>query len=155
MKKAMLCLLVMSASIFTSCERQISPDVYNAGQVGEVSTTYPGIIKNVRQVNVQHGEQLEDNQLGLAGGGIAGGVVGSAVGRGNLFPTAAGALVGAVAGSFAEKKLKEQVGLEYIVELDNGGLLTVVQGPVQLFTIGQPVYVVVSSTGRSRITAQY
>lgn len=147
-------LLAIGAILLTSCARQISSDVYASRQVGEVSTTYAGTIKSVRQVMVQNGEQLEDNGLGIAGGGIAGGVIGSAVGRGNFAPTAAGAIAGAVAGSFLEKKLKEQNALEYIVELDNGGLMTVVQGQDQVFNIGQPVYVLVSPMGRSRITLQ-
>jgi outer membrane lipoprotein SlyB len=116
--------------------------------------TYPGIIVNVREICVENGEQLEDNGLGIVGGGVAGGVLGSAIGRGNFAPTAAGAVAGAVAGAFVEKKLKQQCALEYIVQIDNGGLMTVVQGKDQVFYINQPVFVMVSSGGRSRITAQ-
>lgn len=131
-----LLLFMMSTVLITSCAREISSDVYSSRQVGKVSTTYAGTIKNVREVTVQQGEQLEDNGLGIAGGGIAGGVIGSAVGRGNFAPTAAGAIVGAVAGSLVEKKLKQQQALEYVVELDQGGLLTVVQGTDQQFDVG-------------------
>lgn len=152
MKKFIL--LALGTMFFTSCAREISSDVYSASQVGEVSTTYAGFIKNVREVTVANGEQLEDNGLGIAGGGVAGGVIGNAVGRGNFLPTAVGAVAGAVAGSFAEKKLKQQTAFEYIVELQNGNLLTVVQGKNQVFSIGQPVYVLVSQGGRSRITPQ-
>ncbi|MFI5343164.1 MAG: hypothetical protein ACHQUC_02975 [Chlamydiales bacterium] len=147
-------LVMMSAVLITSCAREISSDVYASRQVGKVSITYAGIIKNVREVTVEQGDQLEDNGLGIAGGGIAGGVIGSAVGRGNFAPTAAGAIVGAVAGSLVEKKLKQQPALEYVVELDQGGLLTVVQGNDQVFGVGQPVYILVSPSGRSRITPQ-
>jgi outer membrane lipoprotein SlyB len=148
-------LLVLSAMCLVSCARQISSDVYASGQVGEVSTTYPGVIQSVREVTVQQGDQLEDNGLGIVGGGVAGGVIGSAVGKGNFAPTAIGAVAGAVSGAFIEKKLKTQSALEYVVQLDNGGLLTVVQGKDQVFGIGQPVYVIVSQSGRSRITPRY
>jgi outer membrane lipoprotein SlyB len=147
-------LLASSVMLLTSCARQISSDVYAARQVGEVSTTYAGYIKSVREVCMEQGEQLEDNGLGLVGGGVAGGVAGSAIGRGHFVPTAAGAIVGAVAGSLVEKKLKQQSAFEYIVELENGGLITVVQGRDHLYNVGQPVYVIVSQTGRSRITPQ-
>ena len=96
--------LSISIMVLTSCARQISSDVYASGQVGEVSTTLAGCVKNVREVCMEQGEQLEDNGLGIAGGGVAGGVIGSAVGRGNLLPTAAGAIAGAVAGSFIGKR---------------------------------------------------
>ena len=140
--------------LFSSCARNISSDTYASRQVGEVSTTYAGVVRSMREITVEHGEQLEDNGLGLATGGIAGGVIGNAVGRGNVLPTAAGAIAGAVAGSFVEKKLKQQSALEYTVELENGNLLTIVQGKDQVFAIGQPVYVLVSPLGRSRITPQ-
>ena len=147
-------LLAMSILLSTSCARQISSDVYTARQVGEVSTTLVGVVKNVREVRMEQGEQLEDNGLGIVGGGVAGGALGSSLGRGNFFPTAAGAIAGAVTGAFVEKKLKHQSALEYVVELDNGNLITVVQGQDQIFNIGQPVYVIVSQSGRSRITPQ-
>ena len=76
------------------------------------------------------------------------------MGRGNFAPTAAGAIAGAVGGAFLEKKLKEQNAFEYVVQLDNGQMMTVVQGKDQIFGIGQPVYVLTSQGGRSRITPQ-
>jgi outer membrane lipoprotein SlyB len=147
-------LLAVSALLLTSCARQIDSDVYTTRQVGEVSTTYAGVIRNIREVCVQEGSQLEDNGLGMVGGGVAGGVVGSAVGRGHFVPTAFGAVAGAVTGSLLEKKMKQQIGYEYVVELYNGGLITVVQGRDQCFGIGQPVYVMMSPYGRSRIVPQ-
>lgn len=147
-------LLAVSALLLTSCVRQIDSNVYTSRQVGEVSTTYAGIIRNIRVVCVQEGSQLEDNGLGLVGGGVAGGVVGSAVGRGHFVPTAVGAVAGALTGSLIEKRAKQQMGYEYVVELCNGGLITVVQGRDQCFGIGQPVFVLMSPYGRSRIVPQ-
>lgn len=147
-------LLAVSALLLTSCARQIDSNVYTSRQAGTVSTTYAGIIRNIREVSVQEGSQLEDNGLGIVGGGVAGGVVGSAVGRGRFVPTAVGAIAGAVTGSLVEKKMKQQMGYEYIVELYNGGLITIVQGCDQCFGIGQPVYVIMSPGGRSRIIPQ-
>ena len=137
----------------TSCAREISSDVYVANRVGEVSTTYSGIVRNVRQVCVDASESLGDNQTGIIGGAAAGGLIGNAFG-GNLLPTAVGAVAGAVGGSMIEKKLKQQSALEYIVEIENGGLMTIVQGCDNFINIGQPVYVIVSQSGRSRIISQ-
>lgn len=147
-------LLSISMCLLTSCARQISSDVYSANHIGEVSATYAGIVKNVREVIVQHGDQLEDNGLGIAGGGVTGGAIGHSLGRGNFYSTAAGAIAGAVTGTFIEKKLKQQKALEYIVELENGQLMTVVQGTDQVFNIGQPVYILVGYAGRSRLIPQ-
>ncbi|MCE2983241.1 MAG: hypothetical protein LW832_06710 [Parachlamydia sp.] len=140
--------------VLSSCARQISSNVYTARQVGEVSMTYTGVIENIRVVNVEEGEQLEENQLGLATGGLAGGVIGSTVGRGHFLPTAIGAIAGAVSGTLVEKKLKQQTAYEYLVRLNDGALLTIVQGMDQPLGIGEPVYVHVSPCGRSRISPQ-
>ncbi len=147
-------LLALCAISFTSCAKQIDSNVYASRQVGEVSTTYPGVIRNVRYVCVEQGDQLEDNGLGIVGGGVAGGMVGNALGRGNFVPTAAGAIAGAVAGSLVEKNLKQQMAFEYTVQLYNGNFITVVQGRDQAFNMGQPVYVIISPYGRSRIIPQ-
>ncbi len=148
MKKFIL--LTCSCLLLASCARQIDSDVYASRQVGQVSATYPGVIRQIRQVCVEN----EDNGVGLVGGGVAGGLIGNAAGHGHFFPTAVGAVAGAVTGSLFEKKLTEQRGFEYIVELYNGGFVTVVQGTDQCFGIGQPVFVQMSSCGRSRIIPQ-
>ena len=150
-----LFMLVISAALLSSCARDISSHAYSAQQVGEVSMTYSGVIQSVREVCVDGRDQLDDNQLGIAAGGITGGVVGSAIGRGNLFPTALGAVAGAVTGSLLEKRLKRQMAYEYMVLLPDGALLTVVQGRDQPMAIGEPVYVHISPSGRSRISPQY
>src|SRR5262245_6230689 len=103
-------LLIVNVLLLTSCARQMNSDVYTSRQVGEVSTTYGGVIRNIREVCIQEGSQLEDNELGIVGGGVAGGVVGSAVGRGHFVPTVVGAVAGAVTGSLIEKKAKQQMG---------------------------------------------
>lgn len=146
--------LLSISLLFTSCGRQISSDVYSASHVGEASTTYAGIIKNVREVSVQEGERLEENKTGIATGGVLGAGAGSIMGRGNWVATAGGAVAGAVAGSLIEKKVKEQSALEYVVQIENGGLMTIVQGMEPRYEVGQPVFVIVGQFGRSRIIAQ-
>lgn len=146
--------LVLGVLFLSSCARNLSSDVYVARNVGETSLTYSGVIRNARSVCVQEGEQLEENGLGIAGGGLAGGILGNAIGKGRFVPTAVGAIAGAVTGSFVEKRLKQQNAMEYVVQFDNGGMMTIVQGEDQPFCIGQPIYVIVSQSGRSRIIPQ-
>lgn len=150
-----LFMLVISAAVLSSCARDLSSHAYSASQVGEASMTYSGVIQSIREVCVDGSDQLDENQLGITAGGITGGVLGNAIGRGNLFPTALGAVAGALTGSLVEKKLKRQMAYEYIVALNDGALLTVVQGKDQPMAIGEPVYVHISPAGRSRISPQY
>ena len=146
--------LILSSFLLVSCARQIDTDIYASAQIGEVATTYQGIIKNVRVVIVQHGESLDGNTLGVTGGGVAGGLIGDSVGNGHLFPKITGGVLGALTGALIEKKAKQQKALEYIVELNDGNLMTIVQGRDQVFAPGQPVYIQMSPRGRSRIIPQ-
>lgn len=114
--------------------------------VGEASMTYTGVIRSIREVVVEK----HSSHLGTVGGGLAGGVIGSAIGRGNFLPTALGAVTGAVTGSMIEKRSNQRVALEYIIELSNGALMTIVQSPGP-YNIGQPVYVIVSPSGHSHL----
>lgn len=150
-RKSIIAMGLMLALV--SCTRQISPDVYRAGTVGAVSTTYMGVIRSMRTV-IAAEDDLGDNGLGIVAGGAAGGVVGNAVGRGQVVPTAIGAVAGAVAGSLIERQAKQQTAWEYVVELDGEGMVTVVQGAGEVLGINQPVYVIISASGRSRIIPQ-
>lgn len=149
---SIVAIAAVSATLVTGCARQISPDVYKAGHVGETSNTYAGRIVSARQVLVEDQEYLEDNKMGLLGGGILGGVLGNQMGKGlgNTLATGAGLAAGAAAGAMVEKEAKKQYGMEYVVQLDNGSMVTIVQG-APAFAVGTRVYVMKSHNGRSRI----
>lgn len=151
---ALFCALFIFS--FSSCARQISSNVYSASSIGEASTSYSGVIINARTILVQDKEYLEENALGIIGGGVAGTLLGSQIGKGkgNALATVAGGILGATGGAFAEKALKEQNAIEYVIALDNGETKTVVQGPDPVFMPGQNVWLLVSQKGRSRVIAR-
>lgn len=139
----------------SACGRTINSNEYHSAAVGEVAHTYKGTIDSARQVTVTEHERLQENQAGIVGGALAGGVLGHQVGKGkgNVAATVAGALAGGAAGAYAERALGTQQGYEYTVRLEDGRYLTVVQGLDNRFNIGQKVKVIVSHKGRSRIVA--
>ncbi|MGL4371644.1 MAG: hypothetical protein ACRCTK_03210 [Alphaproteobacteria bacterium] len=141
--------------LLSGCARDISSNTYKASHVGEASFTYQGVVANVREVQVEEGERLEENAAGVGIGALAGGAAGYQFGggRGQIATTAAGAILGGVAGAYAEKALKSQKGLEYVVRLDNGQIMTIVQGLDPRLNPGQRVLVLVSNAGRSRVVA--
>lgn len=147
---------IIASHFFTGCAREISPDVYSADHVGEASVSFSGTIISTRQITVQDKERLQENTLGIVGGGVGGVLAGSKIGKGtgNSAAMIGGALVGATAGAFAEKALKTQQGTEYIVQLDNGELRTIVQGVEPALASGQLVYVIIGREGRSRVIAR-
>jgi outer membrane lipoprotein SlyB len=149
-------MLLSSVFLSASCARQISSNVYSGGSIGEVSSTYAGTIISARVVTVQDQEYLEENGLGLIGGGVGGALLGSQVGKGsgNTAATIAGGILGATAGAFAEQSLKSQNAMEYVVQLENGEAKTVVQGMDPQLAAGQRVWLMTSHKGRSRVVAR-
>lgn len=147
--------LLCALFLLSSCAKNISSSEYAEDEVGAVKQTYRGVILNARRVKVNGSDSLEGNKLGLIGGGVAGAVGGSMIGKGHgsTLAALAGAAAGALGGAMAEKKLKEQEGVEYTVELRSGRIMTIVQGPEPRLQPGQAVLVMVGSKGRSRVVA--
>jgi len=142
-------------SLFGGCTKNISSNEYSEAEAGSVKQTYRGIVLNVRTVKVQGGDSLQDNTMGLVGGGLGGALLGSQFGkgRGSVVGGVLGAAAGALGGSMLEKKLKEQDGVEYTVEISGGRVMTIVQGPEPRLQAGQAVLVMVGDKGRSRVVA--
>ena len=136
-----------------ACARQISPDVHTGESAGQAQRTYAAVIENVRLVEIQEGDTLEQNKTGQLLGAIAGGVAGARFGDGvgQALAALGGAIAGAFIGSLAEREMKRQPALEYIVRTEDGQLLTIVQGLEPEMTIGQRVFVQEGLSGRGRI----
>ena len=154
LKRVGLCACITCLLGICGCERDISGNGYSESSVGEVSSTYVGVIVNMRQVTIKGHEKLSDNAIGGVIGGVAGGALGNTIGRGTgrTLATTTGALAGMTAGAMLEDRLSRSTGIEYIVKVaDTGGLYTVVQGKDTIYSVGQKVYLSVSASGRSRI----
>lgn len=158
MKSKLLKMISFSLAVvlLTACARDISSDVYSGPGVGEACETFAGTISNVRVVTVRNTDRPEGTGVGAIAGGVGGGIAGSAIGKGagSTVSTAGGALAGIIGGALLERKATSQKGLEYIVQLDNGDLVTIVQGKCPALAKGQRVFVMVGCSGRSRVIPQ-
>ena len=145
MRKTMLGIL-SSALLLAGCADNINSDHYYTNQAGRVSTVAQCTVLSVRYVTVD-----SEGGAGTLIGGIAGGVAGSTIGGGSTAHTlgaVGGALLGGVVGNVAEKGLSNQTGLEYIVKLDNGQVISITQGSGQALGVGQRCLVLFGSTNR-------
>ena len=142
------CSILISISLLLcSCARNISPDTYAVGTVGQVNRAVKGVIINARQVNIS-GSQ---SGIGATSGAAAGGVAGSAIGggtRANIIGAIGGAVVGGIIGSAIEEWSTQQTGMEYVVETENGALITLVQGKEPKLNAGDRVVVIYGTTSR-------
>ena len=143
----LLFIALVAPLVIAGCAPNVSPQTYSVGSVGQVNRTISAKIISAREVDIASNSGFG----GMAGAG-AGAAAGSAIGgnntRGNIIGAIGGALIGGIAGSAAESSLSKQKGIEYVVETDNGNLMTVVQGSEPIFSIGQKVLVLYGSPSR-------
>ncbi|MEO1492218.1 MAG: glycine zipper 2TM domain-containing protein [Pseudomonadota bacterium] len=145
--------LAVGGMTIAGCARQISPDVHTGRTAGDTIATYGGVIETARFVEIQEGDTLERKKTGQLLGGLAGGVAGARFGDGvgRALAIGAGAIVGAFVGAFAEREIKRQPAIEYIVRTERGDLVTIVQGTQPQLSPGQRVYVQEGRYGRGRV----
>ena len=117
------CCVVLMLSV-AACSHP-SGTTYGDTEVGQTIETAPGSVVSSRIVNVSG----EPGFIG-AGAGAAVGAAGSSLavnGPAGLLVAIVGGLVGAGIGYMAEKGIKDRDGIEYVLEMDDGRLVTLVQ----------------------------
>ncbi len=98
-----------------------------------------GVIGSIREVKIEG----EGTGMGAVSGAAAGGAVGNQFGGGNgkIGTTAAGVLLGAVAGHYAEKKIREETIYRLTVAMDDGSTRTVDRKELNGIGVGMKVKV--------------
>ncbi len=151
MKKFLWIAVAAPALLLGACAADIGANQYDSAAVGSVTQALKGTIISVRQITVRD----SDRSTGTAVGALAGGLGGSQIGKGStaaILGATGGALLGGAAGNLAQKGLSSQQGYEYVVQLDNGGVVTVSQGNDVLMAVGQRCMVLYGSSGsRARV----
>ena len=140
MKKIIAISAVMCSLLVGGCA-DLSPNTYQAGDVGQVNQVVPATIVSMRPVKIQ----ASSGTVGtLAGAGI-GAVAGSAIGgdtRTNILAGAGGALLGGLAGHAIENKVSSKLGMEYVLRTKDGRLVTVTQTQDLQLGVGQRVLII-------------
>jgi len=154
MKKIIMLSSVLCCGVLllTGCARNISANSYDARAMnGAGMVSHPCKVIKVRTVAVEEGDYLESNRTGTLLGAVAGGLAGNMIGggRGRILATGVGALAGAAGGAYAEKSLKSQNAYEYVVQMKDGSMRTVVQGMDTYLQPGQEA-LLIEGTRNSR-----
>ena len=145
----LISLLVFIGIVAGGCASSMSPNVYSRDQAQKAQTVHKGEVIMVREV------QIEGTRSGV--GAIAGGIMGFALGStigsgsGRTVARAAGTVGGAAAGSAIEEGATRQIGLEITVQLDNGEVVSIVQGADEPFDEGDLVRVLRRPDGTARV----
>ena len=141
---AVTVLVCLSAA---SCTPNISPDSYSVGSVGQVNRVVRGVVVSARPVAVSG----TNSGVGSGAGAVAGGAGGSAIGGStdaNIVGAVGGAVIGGIVGAAIEESTTRQTGMEYIIEAENGSLITIVQGDEDPLVAGQRVLVIYGTRSR-------
>ena len=149
MRKTQTILLILLASILAACASSNSGDVYRREDTRKVQSVRMGVIESVRNVKLEG----TNSNIGTAAGAVVGGIAGSTVGEGK--GSAIGAVIGAVAGGIAGSAIEEVAtrtdGVEITVKLDNGSLVAIVQEATETFNPGERVRLI-EAGGATRVS---
>lgn len=98
-----------------------------------------GIIESIRTVDAPG----ESGVMGIAGGAVAGGVLGHQVGggRGKDIATVVGAVGGAIAGNEIEKRVRASTHYETTVRFDDGSKRVIAEASPSKWQVGDQVKV--------------
>jgi len=139
----------------SGCAPRIGANNVSIQGVGQMSETLRGVIIAARPVTISASSQAMDNQpgagalLGAVGGGLLGSQIGQ--GKGSVLAGVAGAAAGGIAGHMIGQKLTDQEGMEYQIQLERGGIVTMRQGADPVLHVGQNVMVINSANGQGRV----
>lgn len=109
---------LLSTNMLSGCARNVDANTYTSGAV--VGKVLEGTVLSATPITIKNSDKLQDNTMGMLGGGIVGGLAGSGVGKGTgqSLAVAGGALAGAALGSVIQDKLGTNKGMQYVVRID-------------------------------------
>jgi outer membrane lipoprotein SlyB len=138
--------LITSLLLTVGCTSKGSGNVYSSRSVGRVGGVEKGTIVGIRTITVDG-----TVRYGKVIGAIAGSKAGSTVGRGHdahELGSAAGLIIGGIAGGEIERAVTSYTAYEYIIETSSGYTLTVVQGAEPKLSYGDKVLVLKGSEAK-------
>jgi outer membrane lipoprotein SlyB len=116
--------LFAAVALLTSCAHP-SQSRYGFQDVGKKTTVSFGTIISEREVDITGQNTGTGALVGAGVGAGAGSYVGK--GSGSIWAAAGSALAGAIVGGMAEQAISDRKGIEYVITLENGETVTIVQ----------------------------
>ena len=98
-------------------------DTYTAEDVGKVISTAEGTVVTSREVDIEG----KTGPIGALAGGAAGGATGYGLSGGSGAVAVLGAVAGAGVGYLVESVVNDGTGIEYVIQMDDGRTVTLVQ----------------------------
>jgi outer membrane lipoprotein SlyB len=140
MKKIMLFCVIGLSFLLGGCAENVSPNVYTAEDTGQLNQAIPATIVAMRPVTIS-----TNTGTGGVVGAVAGGTAGSLIGgstEAHILGALGGAVIGGVAGHAIEGGIGKKQGMEYVLKLNNGKLVTVTQTQDLHLSLHQKVMII-------------
>lgn len=113
--------------LLTACAQRQGEDVVKRGEVGVSRAVEFGTIIGMHEVTIMADDAAVGGGMLLGAGAGAGGGSYVGDGSGSTWATAGGAVAGALIGDMLATELGKSEGMEYLVQLRNGEVKTIVQ----------------------------
>jgi len=142
-------LLIMGMSIvITGCATSKSGDVYSRDEARQVQSVQMGVVEGARRIKIEGTK----SDIGTGAGALIGGLAGSSAGhgKGSSIGAVVGAVAGGVVGAAMEEGITRENGMEITIRLENGRIISVVQGGNEEFKAGDKVRVL-QGGGETRV----
>ena len=126
MSMRLITLCFAAVLVLSACTNSTS-GTYSGRDVGQIIETSEGTVVSSRVVEVRGGE---NTNTGTLAGAAVGATTGAVVAKGQSASIAAGViggLIGAGAGYLIEESMRSREGIEYVVQMDDGRVVTIVQ----------------------------
>jgi outer membrane lipoprotein SlyB len=117
--------LLAGALVLAGCGHP-SSSTYGSGDVGRTLETAQGSVVSSRPVKISGDVNAVGPLAGAAAGAAGSGIAFSGADNTGLIAVLGG-LLGAGAGYFAQKQLNNREGIEYVLQMDDGRTVTLVQ----------------------------
>ncbi|MBI5059356.1 MAG: glycine zipper 2TM domain-containing protein [Nitrosomonadales bacterium] len=149
MKQSKIILMLGLVVAVAGCASSKSGDTYTRDEARRVQNVQMGVVEGSRPIKIEGTK----SGIGTGAGAIVGGIAGSSTGqgKGSSIGAVLGAVAGGVVGAAAEEGFTREEGMEITVRLENGRLISVVQGGKEQFQPGDRVRVL-GSGGETRVT---
>ncbi|NOX28031.1 MAG: hypothetical protein GXP21_07605 [Gammaproteobacteria bacterium] len=143
-------LIVALAVLTTACASSKSGKVYSRDETQNVQVVEVGTVIAIEDVLIEGTK----TPIGAAAGTVVGGVIGagSANSSGDRVRGVLGAVIGGVVGAAAEEGFTRRKGQEITIELDGGGVISIVQEADQHIAINDTVRILTQPNGTKRVT---
>ena len=140
-------LVILLASLAAGCLKPQGASTYSRQQMGRAASVIEGTIISIRAVDISGTSSGVGSGAGAAAGAVGGSYAGGDA-RTAVLGAIGGAVVGGIAGAVAESEATRTKASEFLISLENGDKIAIVQVNEQNLKVGDDILLLKSDRVR-------